>query len=76
MSDHGLICTERYYPMWSSRGIRAVKCERPAKRLAFGRPFAAAEWVPVCGIHARMYEQTRPLAPVGERLGRALEGVG
>jgi len=54
-------CSEVYYPRWSSRGIRGVKCERPAKLEGRINPYAAiAVWRPKCGIHARMYE-TRPL---------------
>ena len=57
-----MICAETYYPRWSSRGIRGVKCERPAKVEAYRRPFSKEpQWEPVCGIHARRYEKTRPL---------------
>lgn len=54
-------CSETYYPEWSSRGLRGVKCNRPAKLMALRHPFANPEWAPVCGIHARLYEKTRPI---------------
>jgi hypothetical protein len=56
-----LICTEYYYPSWSARGIRGVKCRNPAKRLALVFERTETHWEPVCGVHARRYEQTRPL---------------
>ena len=46
-------CTEVFYPQWSSRGMRAVRCTRPAKRTLYsinGDPRRR-----ICGVHARRY---------------------
>ena len=60
-------CEEHYYPEWSSRGMRVVICGRPAKVEAWTRPYSEEPaWAPKCGIHARLYKQTRPL---GSHLG-------
>ena len=45
------MCEEDYYPPWSSRGIRAVHCTRPAK---FTVP---DEHKIVCGIHAAAHKR-------------------
>ena len=64
MKTSSLICTETYYPRWSSGGIRSVKCTHPAKCLALAnRRLATAQWEPVCGVHARLYVHTKPLPP-------------
>ena len=56
------ICSEVYWPEWSSRGMRSVRCEHPAKVEAFKRtPPSGGRWAPVCGVHARMYKRRRPL---------------
>lgn len=48
-----MTCSETYYPQWSSRGIRGVKCERPAKKMLWSRMSNTTR--PVCGVHARKY---------------------
>ena len=50
-------CTEIYYPDWSSRGIRAVRCTRPAKGTLEGRTMQGEEPRRVCGIHAKSWQR-------------------
>jgi len=47
-----MTCEVRYYPYWSSRGMRAVACHRPAKFTVIDPPSWSAEHV--CGVHARV----------------------
>jgi hypothetical protein len=54
-------CAEIYFPPRNPRLTQGIRCARPAKCLALHYPFAAASWDPVCGIHARLYERTKPL---------------
>ena len=42
-------CTEEYYPRWSSRGMRAVRCTRPAKGTVLGQR--------KCGVHLKRYSE-------------------
>lgn len=49
-------CTERYYPEWSSRGMRAVRCTRPAKATLV-EPNGLSRRI--CGVHVRRYERLR-----------------
>lgn len=48
-------CTEMFYPSWSSRGMRAVRCTRPAKGTAVER----SGKLRVCGIHAKRHDRVR-----------------
>lgn len=43
-------CEVRYYPAWSSRGMRAVECQHRAKFTVVDPPGWSAEHV--CGVHA------------------------
>ena len=45
-------CTEVYYPEWSSRGMRAVRCTRPAKATLI---VPGGTHRRVCGIHRNRY---------------------
>jgi len=45
-------CTERYYPQWSSRGMRSVRCTRPAKA-TFIRDYPDVRRL--CRIHGKVY---------------------
>lgn len=55
-------CEERYYPQWSSRGMRGVDCTRPAKFEAWVNPYSDPYWKRLCGVHVKAYSVTRPLA--------------
>lgn len=46
-------CTEEYYPSWSSRGMRAVRCTRPAKATLTSPLGLVGRRV--CKIHANRY---------------------
>lgn len=46
-------CTESYYPRWSARGMRSVRCTRPAKATLFNP--AANLRRRVCGVHLRRH---------------------
>lgn len=52
-----MICEETYYPMWSSRGIRGVRCKHPAKFITIDHD---AKVLHLCGIHARRYRGNFP----------------
>ena len=52
LSDVPDPCTERYYPEWSSRGMRAVRCTRPAKATLVEPDGTHRR---VCGVHRRVY---------------------
>lgn len=54
LSDIPDPCTEHYYPRWSSRGMRSVRCTRPAKATLINK--IANEHRRVCGVHARTRE--------------------
>jgi hypothetical protein len=47
-----MLCEVTYYPYWSSKGMRGVKCGRPAKFTVQDPPSWSAEYV--CGTHARV----------------------
>ena len=47
-------CTELYYPEWSSRGMRAVRCTRHAKRTLLE---PNGERRRVCATHANRYSR-------------------
>lgn len=51
-------CRERYYPPWSSRGMRAVDCQHPAKWLMGG--MLSGRTVPLCGTHKNRYARVFP----------------
>lgn len=46
-------CTEMFYPRWSSCGMRAVRCTRPAKKTLYYMYDESHRRV--CGTHARRY---------------------
>jgi len=48
-------CGVHYYPSWSSRGVRSVQCEHPAKFTIIDPPQWSAEVV--CGTHAKVVER-------------------
>lgn len=49
-------CSETFYPEWSSRGMRAVRCTRPAKATLI-EPGGTTRRV--CGVHRRVYLRLR-----------------
>lgn len=52
LEDVARPCTQIYWPEWNSRGIRPVRCTRPA-RWVVTTPYGTA--ADTCGIHARGY---------------------
>jgi hypothetical protein len=51
-------CTEVYWPEWSSRGMRPVRCSRHAKATIVSPPvFRVREERRVCGIHAASHRR-------------------
>ena len=50
-------CTERYYPQWSSRAMRSVRCTRPAKATFDDHNKGKRR---VCGIHAKRLGRVWP----------------
>lgn len=61
-----MTCQERYYPEWSSRGIRSVACENKARwkmyepRLENGRKTGLFDVKFLCGVHKRKYNKNFP----------------
>ena len=53
LSDVADPCTEEFYPQWSSRGMRAVRCTRHAKATLYSR--SNNTYRRVCGVHMRRY---------------------
>jgi hypothetical protein len=47
-------CTEKYYPSWSARGMRAVRCTRNGTATLFTE---GREPRRVCITHAKRYER-------------------
>ena len=50
-------CTERYYPQWSSRGMRSVRCTRPAVATFDDQNKGERR---VCRIHAKRLGRVWP----------------
>lgn len=48
-------CGVDYYPAWSSRGMRKVRCQHKAKYTVIDPPHWSAAHV--CGVHARVAER-------------------
>ena len=55
LSEVARPCTEIYYPDWSSRGIRAVRCTRPAKFVV------SQSRIDQCGVHAKRYRKAEAI---------------
>lgn len=61
LSDVEDPCEELYYPSWSSRGMRAVRCTRPARATV---QFRDGDRRRVCGVHVGGYLRMGPYAKV------------